>query len=98
VGLRWRCARAAWLGGQWGGSIVVALMRPSGKSGRDDGVNRGFRIEQGGRAEQSSISSLHFADVHIHVLVASNALYAKMIAAARSVTTFTSRREDLALL
>ena len=97
-------ARAAWLGGVVeGGSIdVVALMQPQQKSQvAMMASNRGFRVdrEEIERSEELDLIPLHFDDVRIHVLVASNALYAKMIAAARVVGQLkVASPEDLALL
>jgi len=97
-------ARAAWLGGTIeGGSIdVVALMQPQQKSQvAMMASNRGFRVdrEEIERSEELDLIPLHFDDVRIHVLVASNALYAKMIAAARVVGQLkVASPEDLALL
>jgi hypothetical protein len=97
-------ARAAWLGGGIdGGSIdVVALMQPQQKSQvAMMASNRGFRVERDevDQSEELDLIPLHFADVRIHVLVASNALYAKMITAARTIGDLrVASREDLALL
>ncbi|HMC21178.1 MAG TPA: hypothetical protein VKL19_04995 [Thermoanaerobaculia bacterium] len=97
-------ARAAWLGGVVeGGSIdVVALMQPQQKGQvAMMASNRGFRVdrEEIERSEELDLIPLHFDDVRIHVLVASNALYAKMIAAARVVGQLkVASPEDLALL
>ena len=97
-------ARAAWLGGSIeGGSIdVVALMQPPQKNQvAMMASNRGFRVERQEveSSEELDLIPLHFADVRIHVLVASNALYAKMISAARTVGDLrVPSREDLALL
>ena len=83
-------ARAAWLGGVVdGGSIdVVALMKPEQKNQvAMMASNRGFYVdrEEIDRSEELDLVPLHFDDVRVHVLVASNALYAKMIGAARTV-------------
>jgi hypothetical protein len=97
-------ARAAWLGGAIeGGSIdVVALMQPQQKSQvAMMASNRGFVVDRDevDRSEELDLIPLHFADVRIHVLVASNALYAKMITAAQVVEELrVASREDLALL
>ncbi len=97
-------ARAAWLGGTVdGGSIdVVALMQPQQKNQvAMMAANRGFRVEREEieQSEELDLIPLHFADVRIHVLVASNALYAKMIASAKTVHDLrVASREDLALL
>jgi len=97
-------ARAAWLGGTIdGGSIdVVALMKPEQKNQvAMMASNRGFRVDRDeiDGSEELDLIPLHFDDVRIHVLVASNALYAKMIAAARTVDDLrVASPEDLALL
>jgi hypothetical protein len=97
-------ARAAWLGGSIdGGSIdVVALMKPEQKNQvAMMASNRGFRIDRDEveQSEELDLIPLHFDDVRIHVLVATNALYAKMINAARVVGDLrVAAPEDLALL
>jgi hypothetical protein len=97
-------ARAAWLGGiVEGGSIdVVALMQPQQKNQvAMMASNRGFRVdrEEIEQSEELDLIPLHFDDVRVHVLVASNALYAKMIGAARVVGNLkVASPEDLALL
>ena len=97
-------ARAAWLGGVVdGGSIdVVALMKPEQKNQvAMMASNRGFRVDRDevDQSEELDLVPLHFDDVRVHVLVASNALYAKMIGAARTVNGLrVAAPEDLALL
>ena len=97
-------ARAAWLGGTVeGGSIdIVALMQPQQKNQvAMMASNRGFAVDRDEveRSEELDLIPLHFADVRIHVLVASNALYSKMIAAAQVVKELrVASREDMALL
>jgi len=97
-------ARAAWLGGSIdGGSIdIVALMQPQQKNQvAMMASNRGFVVDRDEveQSEELDLIPLHFADVRIHVLVASNALYAKMISAAQIVKELrVASREDLALL
>jgi hypothetical protein len=100
-------ARAAWLGGDVEGSIdVVALMQPQQKSQvAMMASHRGFRAdrEEIDRSEELDLIPLHFGDVRVHVLVASNALYAKMIGAAQARRVGgrelkVPSREDLALL
>jgi hypothetical protein len=97
-------ARAAWLGGTVdGGSIdVVALMKPEQKNQvAMMASNRGFRVDRDEieQSEELDLIPLHFDDVRIHVLVASNALYARMINAARVVGELrVAAPEDLALL
>lgn len=97
-------ARAAWLGGTVdGGSIdVVALMKPEQKSQvAMMASHRGFRVDRHevDRSEELDLIPLHFDDVRVHVLVASNALYARMIGASRTVGELrVAAPEDLALL
>ncbi len=97
-------ARAAWLGGNVNsGSIeVVALMQPQQKNQvAMMASNRGFRVDRQeiDQSEELDLIPLHFEHVRIHVLVASNALYAKMISAARVVRELrVASPEDLALL
>ncbi|MDQ6803068.1 MAG: hypothetical protein M3041_19875 [Acidobacteriota bacterium] len=99
-----RVARAAWLGGAVeGGSIdVVALMQPQQKNQvAMMASNRGFVVDRDevDQSEELDLIPLHFADVRIHVLVASNALYAKMITRVQIVEELrVAAREDLALL
>ncbi|HUJ15034.1 MAG TPA: hypothetical protein VL284_14705, partial [Thermoanaerobaculia bacterium] len=86
-----------------GGSIdVVALMKPEQKNQvAMMASNRGFRVDRDEieQSEELDLVPLHFEEVRIHVLVASNALYAKMIAAARVVDDLrVAAPEDLALL
>ena len=91
-------ARAAWLGGviEEGSIDLIALMKPEQKNHvAMMASNRGFRIDR----DEIDLIPLHFDDVRIHVLVASNALYAKMIASARVVNELrVASPEDLALL
>ncbi len=97
-------ARAAWLGGVIeGGSIdLIALMKPEQKNQvAMMASNRGFRIEREeiDQSEELDLIPMHFDEVRIHILVASNALYAKMIASARIVNELkVASPEDLALL
>jgi hypothetical protein len=104
-------ARAAWLGGLIdSGSIdVLGLMQPQQKNQvAMMANNRGFRVDPDeiDRAEELDLIPLIWVDeedVRVHVLVASNALYARMFAAARTIK-FHNREirvpaaEDLALL
>jgi len=97
-------ARAAWLGGviEEGSIDLIALMKPEQKNHvAMMASNRGFRIDRDeiDQSEELDLIPLHFDDVRIHVLVASNALYAKMIASARVVNELrVASPEDLALL
>lgn len=101
-------ARTAWLGGAVdGGPVdVVAVMQPQQKNQvAMMASNRGFRVERDEveQAEELDLIPLHFEEVRVHVLVASNALYARMVAAA-NVKSVAGRElkvpavEDLALL
>ena len=104
-------ARSAWLGGEATGAIdVLALMAPQQKNQvAMMASNRGFRVDRDeiARSEELDLVPLHFADeegdVRVHVLVASNALYGRMVAASREAR-FEERAlrvvtpEDLALL
>ncbi|HSY49389.1 MAG TPA: hypothetical protein VLC46_11300 [Thermoanaerobaculia bacterium] len=104
-------ARAAWLGGMVdSGSIdVLGLMQPQQKNQvAMMANNRGFRVDRDeiDQAEELDLIPLTWIDdddVRVHVLVASNALYARMFATARMIE-FHSRQirvpaaEDVALL
>jgi hypothetical protein len=104
--------RAAWLGGEVAaGSIdVVAVMGPQQKNQvAMMASNRGWRVDRAEieQSEELDLIPLNFVDaegeVRVHVLVASNALYGRMVAAARE-TTFEELTikvpppEDFALL
>lgn len=101
-------ARAAWLGGNIdGGPVdVVVVMQPQQKNQvAMMASNRGFRVDRTEieQAEELDLIPLHFEDVRVHVLVASNALYAKMVIAARLVSLAgrelkVAAPEDLALM
>lgn len=105
-------ARAAWLGGMIeSGSIdVLALMQPQQKNQvAMMANNRGFRVdrEEIDQAEELDLIPLTWVDeegdVRVHVLVASNALYARMFASARTIEIYTREirvpaAEDVALL
>ena len=101
-------ARAAWLGTEMeSGSVdVLALLTPEQK----DQVammanNRGFKLdrEEIEATEELDVIPMRHDGVRVHVLVASNALYGRMVAAAvtanvngRDVRVATA--EDLAVL
>jgi hypothetical protein len=105
-------ARAAWLGGMIeSGSIdVLALMQPQQKNQvAMMANNRGFRVDRDeiDQAEELDLIPLTWADeegdVRVHVLVASNALYARMFASARTIELHNGEirvpaAEDVALL
>lgn len=78
-------ARAAWLGGEAGsGSIdVLALMSAEQKNSVCMmGSNRGFGIDRDelARSEELDLVPLMYDGIRVHVLVASNALYGRMVA------------------
>ena len=80
-------ARAAWLGGLVdSGSIdVLALMQPQQKNNvAMMAGNRGFNVDRDEveRTAELDLVPLAFEGVRVHVLVASNALYARMFATA----------------
>lgn len=80
-------ARAAWLGGIVGaGSIdVVAILQPQQKSQvAMMAANQGFDAdrEEIEATEELDLVPLRFDGVRVHILVASNALYARMVSEA----------------
>ena len=101
-------ARSAWLGSRVeGGSLeAVALMAPEQKSQvAMMAGNRGFRVdrEEVEHTAELDLIPLHFIDpegeVRVHVLVASNALYGRMVGARVATETVpVAALEDLALL
>ncbi len=105
-------ARAAWLGGMIeDGSIdVLALMQPQQQNQvAMMANNRGFRVDRDEieQTEELDLVPLTWVDeegdVRVYVLVASNALYARMFATARTIELYTREirvpaAEDLALL
>jgi hypothetical protein len=105
-------ARAAWLGGEVAaGSIdVVAVMGPQQKNQiAMMASNRGWRVDRDEieRSEELDLIPLNFVDdegeVRVHVLVASNALYGRMVAAAgettfEELTIRVPAAEDFAML
>jgi hypothetical protein len=101
-------ARAAWLGGDVGrGSVdVIALLKPEQKNQvATMAANRGFNVDRDEveRSEELDLIPLTFDGVRVHVLVASNALYGSMFAAAREAPLGDAAikvpsAEDLALL
>ncbi|HUP61244.1 MAG TPA: hypothetical protein VNA69_12570 [Thermoanaerobaculia bacterium] len=105
-------ARAAWLGVEAGsGSIdVLALMNaPQKNQVAMMASHRGFRVEQTEieQSEELDLVPLNFmavgGDVRVHVLLASNALYGRMVAAGVPAeigerTIRVPRAEDLALM
>jgi hypothetical protein len=101
-------ARAAWLGGLVdSGSIdVLGLMQPQQKNNvAMMAGNRGFHVDRDEieRTAELDLVPLAFEGVRVHVLVASNALYARMFAGARPAQCGDGEvrvpgAEDLALL
>jgi hypothetical protein len=105
-------ARVAWLGGMIdGGSIdVLALMQPQQQNQvAMMANNRGFRVDRDEIEQTKELDLVPLTwvdeegDVRVHVLVASNALYARMFASARTVEIHAREirvpaAEDLALL
>jgi len=86
-------ARSAWLGGEVAsGSIdVIGVMGPQQKNQiAMMASNRGWRVdrEEIEQSEELDLIPLNFVDeedeVRVHVLVASNALYGRMVAASRA--------------
>jgi len=67
--------------------------------------NRGFRVERSEieQSEELDLVPLNFGDVRVHVLLASNALYGKMVSAGHAAqigerAIRVAGAEDLALL
>jgi hypothetical protein len=101
-------ARTAWLGGlvDSGAIDALALMQPQQKNNvAMMANNRGFHVdrEEIERTAELDLIPLAFGGIRVHVLVASNALYARMFAAAapaqcgeREIRVPSA--EDLALL
>ena len=101
-------ARSAWLGSrvEQGSLEAVALMTPEQKSQvAMMAGNRGFRVDRDEveHTAELDLIPLHFVDpegeVRVHVLVASNALYGRMVAAGVPADNYkVAAIEDLALL
>ena len=105
-------ARAAWLGGgvESGAIDVLALMNaPQKNQLAMMAANRGFRVdrEELEQTEELDLVPITFVDeegdVRVHVLLATNALYGRMVPAAMTTTLDereirVPRPEDLALL
>jgi len=104
-------ARAAWLGGLVdSGSIdVLGLMQPQQMNQVAMANNRGFRVDRDEIEQTEELDLIPLTwideegDVRVHVLVASNALYARMFANARTVAFYEREirvpaAEDVALL
>lgn len=105
-------ARAAWLGGDvTSGAIdVIAVMNAAQRNQLAMmASNRGFRVEREEieQSEELDLVPLNFVDgdgeVRVHVLLASNALYGRMVAVAQPASIDeralkVPRAEDLATL
>jgi hypothetical protein len=97
-------ARSAWLHSDLeDGSIdALALMTPEQKNQvAMMGSNRGFAIDRGEieRSEELDLIPMRFDGIRIHVLVASNALYASIVNRALPAGAIrVASAEDLALL
>src|SRR5215213_2282841 len=105
-------ARAAWLEGEVGSGAIdlLALMNaPQRGQVAMMGSNRGFRVERDEieQSEELDLVPLNFVDaegdVRVHVLLATNALYGRMVAAGVTApfgerTVRIASAEDLALL
>jgi hypothetical protein len=104
-------ARSAWLGGliESGSIDVLGVMQPQQKNQvAMMASNRGFRVDADeiDQAEELDLIPLTWIDdddVRVHVLVASNALYARMFGTARIVPFHNLEiripsAEDMALL
>jgi hypothetical protein len=101
-------ARAAWLGGllDIGPIDVLGLMQaPQMNNVAMMAGNRGFHVDRDEvqRTEELDLVPLMFGEVRVHVLVASNALYARMFGAAQNALCGEREIrvpsvEDLALL
>jgi hypothetical protein len=105
-------ARGAWLGGDVaGGAIdVLALMNaPQKNQLAMMASNRGFRVDRDEleQTEELDLVPLNFihdeGEIRVHVLLASNALYGRMVASAQPAEIGerplkVPRAEDLALL
>ncbi|HSP17442.1 MAG TPA: hypothetical protein VLV78_22045 [Thermoanaerobaculia bacterium] len=105
-------ARSAWLGNrvERGSLDLIALVGPEQKNQvAMMASNRGFRVDRDeiARSEELDLVPLNFVDpegdVRVHVLVASNALYGRMVPAGVAAevggaTVKIASAEDLALL
>ena len=105
-------SRSAWLGDEvdHGALDVLALMNaPQKNQVAMMASNRGFRVDRGEieQSEELDLVPLNFVgaegDVRVHVLLASNALYGRMVAAGVPATLGerslrVARPEDLALM
>jgi hypothetical protein len=97
-------ARAAWLGTRMeqGSLDILALMQPQQKNQLAMmASNRGFTVDREAIEQSAELDLVPIAldDIRIYILVASNALYGRMVAAAvPSEKGKVVKAEDLALL
>ena len=105
-------ARSAWMQAEMGSGAVdvIAVMTPQQRNQvAMMASNRGFRVEREEveQADELDLIPLHYVDsegdVRVHVLLASNALYGRMVAAAQPAAIDgralkIPRAEDLALM
>lgn len=97
-------ARSAWLGTEVnaGAIDVLALMNaPQKNQVAMMASNRGFRVEKSEieQSEELDLVPLNFNDIRVHVLLASNALYGRMMANAQQAGAIrVPAAEDLALM
>jgi hypothetical protein len=101
-------ARAAWLGvGLEDGAIDVLALMNAPQKGQLAMMasNRGFRVEREEleEADELDLVPLHFEELRVHVLLATNALYGRMVssgveAAIGDRVIRVPRAEDLALM
>jgi hypothetical protein len=97
-------ARAAWLGTRMeqGSLDILALMQPQQKNQLAMmASNRGFTVDREAieQSEELDLVPIALDDIRIYILVASNALYGRMVAAAvPSEKGKVVQAEDLALL
>ena len=101
-------ARSAWMDVEMdsGAVDVLALMTaPQRNQLAMMASHRGFRVEREEieQAEELDLVPLNFDDIRVHVLLASNALYGRMVAAAQPSAiddraVKIPRAEDLALM
>jgi hypothetical protein len=105
-------ARAAWLGGDVAGGaidVLVLMNAPQKNQLAMMASNRGFRVDRDEleQTEELDLVPLNFIDddgeVRVHVLLATNALYGRMVSSAQDSSiderpVKVPRAEDLALL
>ena len=101
-------ARAAWLDVELdSGAIDVLVLMNAPQKGQLAmmAANRGFGVEREelDQTDELDLVPLHFEDLRVHVLLATNALYGRMVAAGMEATiddrvVRIPRPEDLALM